>query len=76
MRGLTGLLTGWRLGPDPLPRLAGGPGRLAAWRVINQVVQMGWLPLGERQTPDAVELDGLWINGDCTYANDPERSNA
>ena len=63
----------WGAGEKELNRLHNDIGRLAAWRVINSVVQMGWLPLEERVAPDRLELDGIWFNGDCAYGNTQDK---
>ncbi len=52
----------------------------AAWKMINLVVTLGWLPLEAKPKPnlglaglpdgtDALVLDGVWFMGDCTYRN-------
>lgn len=35
--------------------------RQAAWKVINLVVTLGWMPLAEKSLPGVVELDGVWF---------------
>ena len=61
--------TGERAGEKEIGKLQMDIARLAAWRVVNSVVTIGWLPLAQRVTPAGVQLDGIWFNGDCAYAN-------
>ena len=59
----------WGAGEKELQKLHNDISRLAAWRVVNQVVTLGWLPLGERRVGTRVESDGIWFFGDCARAN-------
>ena len=69
----------WGAGEKELQKLHNDIGRLAAWRVVNQVVTLGWLPLGSSRTVTeraAVRTvngrtvcDGIWFFGDAVRAN-------
>ncbi|MDE2103821.1 MAG: hypothetical protein KGL39_41670 [Patescibacteria group bacterium] len=60
----------WGAGEKELQKLHADIGRIAAWRVVDQVVTLGWYQLGERRLPDGnVECDGIWFMGDCARAN-------
>ncbi|MDE2099464.1 MAG: hypothetical protein KGL39_19590 [Patescibacteria group bacterium] len=67
----------WGAGEKELQKLHNDIGRLAAWRVVNQVVTLGWLPLAGGHHGEGVARDrdgnlvcnGLWFFGDCVRAN-------
>jgi hypothetical protein len=69
----------WGGGEKELQKLHNDIGRLAAWRVVNQVVTLGWLPLvlagangqraAVRTTNGCVMCDGIWFFGDAVRSN-------
>jgi hypothetical protein len=58
----------WGAGEKELQKLHNDIGRLAAWRVVNQVVTLGWLPLENRMV-DGKVCNGIWFFGDAVRAN-------
>lgn len=59
----------WGAGEKELQRLHNDVAQLTAWKVVNQVVTLGWLPLAKHATEKGSVYDGIWFLGDCARAN-------
>ena len=57
----------WGAGEKELQKLHLDIARLAAWKVVKQVVTLGWYPLAKMVTPERAILKGILFYGDCSW---------
>ena len=59
----------WGSGEKELQKLHVDVARLTAWKVVKQVVTLGWYPLAKISTPERTILRGILFYGDCARIN-------